>query len=180
MHEEIYCCNVSLPHVDTTCRLVCTDLYLSKYLFCATWLSCEAICLELKEKENVFLFFLDIVFVFVISPPPSLPPPKKIAKPLYVKGPLPSLMQSGHLFLFWNLAVVNGMLWLVNTFARLSRKKDRNNSQLWLRRDCVFPYHSSFEWMTLLLRMDSQSRLNGWQFFSNWSPVRTDTKSLQK
>ena len=79
MHEEIYCCNVSLPHVDTTCRLVCTDLYLSKYLFCATWLSCEAICLELKEKENLFLFFLDIVFVFVISPPPS-PPPKKDRK----------------------------------------------------------------------------------------------------
>ena len=82
MHEEIYCCNVSLPHVDTTCRLVCTDLYLSNYLFCATWLSCEAIFLELKEKENVFLFFLDIVFVFVIGGGP--PPEKKWSQNLFV------------------------------------------------------------------------------------------------
>ena len=37
--KAIYSCDVSLWHVATTCRLVCTDLYLSNYLFCATWFS---------------------------------------------------------------------------------------------------------------------------------------------
>ena len=51
------------------------------------------------------------------------------------KGPLPTLMQRSHLFLFWNRAFVNGALWLVNTFARLSRKKSH--------RRCVFPHQTN-------------------------------------
>ena len=44
----------------------------------------------------------------------------------YFKGPLPTLMQRGTLFLFWNRASVNGALWLVNTFARLSCQKSKS------------------------------------------------------
>ena len=44
----------------------------------------------------------------------------------YFKRPLPTLMQRGTLFLFWNRASVNGALWLVNTFARLSCKKSKS------------------------------------------------------
>ena len=42
------------------------------------------------------------------------------------KGPFPTLMQRGRLFLFWNSAFVNGALWLVNTFPRLSCKKSKS------------------------------------------------------